>query len=204
MKNKAWKNADPSNMLPGEIDLRKIDPALRPLVRRLNSTSWCRTIGSCSGKADHAEHDSFYVILEVTADRGLCLVREWASHAHQEGYNACYKSKTIREFALPHLELESGNFLYGERNSERWVKLHLKLFNAGPLSRSATKGGIRALEMGLDRLVEQHPEAGPCGDGTQRGARLRCQPSQRLSSCDSSERRVEAGDDAPTGFAPER
>ena len=43
------------NMPPDRINYKFIDPSLRNLIRKLNKTSWCATIGSCAGEADYGE-----------------------------------------------------------------------------------------------------------------------------------------------------
>jgi hypothetical protein len=151
-------------MPPDRIDFSLIDSSVRALVRRLNETSWCRTFGSCGGKADHGpKGPDFYLLLEVRGSNGMWLLREWLSHSHAEGWKAAYITTMTGHYACVRAELHHANFIHGEVNDPDWVRLQLGFVSLEPLTVAKTDGGIRALGMGLDKLVTLHPEAGPVG-----------------------------------------
>lgn len=130
-KIKKWVNPSPENMPPGQIDLQRIDPSLRSLVAALNKTQWCRTVGSCSGAADHGEGRSFYMILDVGRSKfGTLCLANWLSLSHAEGYRATYETKTLPDCALVRATIDPANFLHYEVNSPHTQRYQLHLFQA--------------------------------------------------------------------------
>ena len=147
------------NMPPDRINYKFIDPSLRNLIRKLNKTSWCATIGSCAGEADHGM-GIFYIILEVKGLKGIRNFLRWMSLSHSLGYDAKHNRKTIKDFTIPRAGIISPNYLHGDFSAtgalkgDRWIRFQLSLFSE-VLSVPRIKGGIKALELGLNALSRE-------------------------------------------------
>ncbi len=148
------------NMDPDYIDYTLIDPPLRKLIEAINKSSWAKTIGSCAGRAYHKGKGGFYIIIEVKGIEGIRYLLRWLSLSHALGFKAHYEEHSLKDSAIPTAEIIAPNLLHGNNSVSRpvmgngWFKFQISLHLGGkPLNRSQTEGGIKALELGWDAVV---------------------------------------------------
>jgi len=84
----------------------------------------------------------------------------WMSLSHSLGYDAKHNRKTIKDFTIPRAGIISPNYLHGDFSAtgalkgDRWIRFQLSLFSE-VLSVPRIKGGIKALELGLNALSRE-------------------------------------------------
>ena len=140
-------------MSPDGIDYKYVDPAMRGLIRKINSKKWIKTFGCCGGPASHRNNggSSFYIILEVLGQNGVYQLARWLGRAHKFGFEGEYKTKTLPGFALFDATLHTPHVLSGEAGSgavlgKTWFRFYVKFnYLYGP-NRKQTIGSIISLE----------------------------------------------------------
>lgn len=154
------------NMHPKHIDYTLIDQPLRRLVKAINQSSWAKTISSCAGKACY-NNGNLHLVIEVKGTEGIYNLLRWLSLSHALGSKACYENNKIPDFALPKAELSTPNLLRGDRSitgafmGKNWIRFYISFYLGGKsLRKTQIMGGIRALELGWDAIVNNNNRKG--------------------------------------------
>lgn len=135
-----------------------VDKPLRTLIAMISETTWLKTFGCCAGKALHSSRH-FYIITEVKASRLHTFMR-WLSLAHKIGCDR-HRENPKEAFAIARAELEVPNLFYdtesptGALLGPDWLRFHITFSHMDPVTKPLTMGGIKALELALEKTIEE-------------------------------------------------